>query len=92
MANRLALEGSLRVAIWQKKGKAEQIQNLELILPEVRQWTEREVDKRTTFCPLLFSLIPSLGVAEIKAYLVSWVVQAVLIAPLMSAPNQTTAI
>ena len=55
----------------------------ERVRQEIRCWAHREVGRRLLFCPLLSSTLSPALVEETKDYLVAWVVQAVVVGPLI---------
>ena len=77
------MEGCLKTATWRARSKAERLVTAEQLSNEIKCWAHREVGRRLLFCPLLSSMLYPGLVAETKDYLVAWVVQAVVIGPLI---------
>ena len=83
ICGRVALEGSLRTASWRVRPMEEMKRTVDCLVPSIKCWARREVGRRLLLCTRLSDTIPPGLVEETKDYLVGWVVQAVLAAPLL---------
>ena len=87
ICRRVAMEAHVKISPWVKESREHQRRTADGLSLGLRPWVNRLIRERTGYCPLLKTLLPPLMQEEMLTYMVSWVLQAVLVGPLLDPHN-----
>ena len=83
ICRRVAMEAYVKISPWVKESVEHRRRTADGLSLGLRPWVNRLIRERAGYCPLLKTLLPPLMQEEMLAYMVSWVLQAVLVGPLL---------
>ena len=83
ICRRVAMEAHVKIFPWVKESRDHQRRTADGVALGLKPWVGKLIKERVAFCPLMRTLLPPLLQEEMQAYMINWVLQAVLVGPLL---------